>query len=525
MSSGTWSRLARTVAVALMGVLLLGLLGGCGRAGTQAAGGRGEKVLRLGAVKDFNEAVEGKNLVFERLVGVDREGNVTPQLAASWEVSPDGRTYTFYLREGVKYHDGTPFNASTAKFALEWAAKQAPFGKFLAGVETPDAKTLRVSFTEYYAPFLYDLASGWTSPVICPQAVEPKGDTAGKLVRFIGTGPFKLAEYEKDRQAVLVRNDEYWGPKPEVDKVVWKTIPDPHAQIVALKAGEIDMIGITEHHSSIPYVEVPGLRQAGIHVEATSYGRYQVMEFNCQKEPFNDKRVRQALNLAVDREKMTKELFGGLAEPAYTITAPWFKYGPANIQQKYAYDPERAKRLLAEAGWRDSDGDGILDRRGKPLTFELLIPSGEANADAVAVYVQSELKKIGVDMRFLTLESNAAWERSKKGEYDMFVHHSFCLPSIPGGIAIGQKYHSQAKSWPAAYHSPELDRLIERAWTTTDEGRRREIIDEIWNVLHEETPCIPLYDIVKVVAYRDNVSGFKPASTMFDMELQGITVK
>ena len=122
-------------------------------------------------------------------------------------------------------------------------------------------------------------------------------------------GPFKLVSYEKDKEAVLARNDQYWGIKPKVDKVVWKTIPDSHAQIVALKAGEIDMVGITEHHSSVPYVEVPGLKKAGINVEVKSYGRYQVLEYNCQRELFMDKNVRMAFNYAIDKDKMVKELF------------------------------------------------------------------------------------------------------------------------------------------------------------------------------------------------------------------------
>jgi peptide/nickel transport system substrate-binding protein len=510
----------------LVGLLLMALIGcNAQTGGEEPAATEGEKVLTLGGVKDYKRAVEGRNLVFECLVGVDHKGNPVPKLAVSWDVSRDGKTYVFHLREGVKFHDGTSFDAEAARFALERAASKRPFGRYIDGIEVLDEHTLKVHLKEYYAPFLLDLASGWGAPVVPPQAVEPAGSIEGEVAHYIGTGPFKLVDYKKDEEAVLVRNDDYWGEKPKVDKVIWKTIPDPHAQIIALKAGELDMIGITEHHSSVPYVAVPGLKEAGVNVEVQSYGRYQVLEFNCQREPFSEQKVRMAFNYAIDREKMVRELFDGLAEPAYTITAPWFKYGPSNVNRKFGYDPEKAKQLLAEAGWQDTDGDGLLDKDGRPFTCELLIPAGEANADAVAIFVQSELKKIGVDMKLLILESGAASDRRKKGEYDMFVHHSFCLPSIPGGIAIGQKYHSQSKSWPAAYHSEELDQLIEKAWTTPDESERQKLCDQIWNILHEQAPCIPLYDIVKVVAYRDNVSGFQPAPTMFEMELQNIEVQ
>ena len=518
--------LKRIISV-IISVLLLIAAAGCGKTAQQTSVGNSnsEQVLRLGSVFDFKSATEGKNLIMEFLVKVDHEGNPVPALAESWDISDDGKIYTFHLRKGVRFHNGTPFNASAAKFAFEWMANSLAFGAYVDKTETPDDNTLKVYLKQNYSMLLLNLAGG-SSTVICAEAVEPAGSTNGKLTNFIGTGPFKLVSYEKDKEAVLARNDQYWGTKPKVDKVVWKTIPDSHAQIVALKAGEIDMVGITEHHSSVPYVEVPGLKKAGINIEVKSYGRYQVLEYNCQRELFMDKNVRMAFNYAIDKGKMVKELFGGLAEPAYTITAPWFKYGPSEVKIKYSYDLDKAKQLLTEAGWQDSNSDGILDKNGKPLTFELLIPAGEANADAVAIFVQSELKKIGVDMKLLTMENGAAWDRSRKGDYDMFVHHSFCLPSIPGAIGIGDKYHSKAKSWPSAYHSAELDQLLENAFTvTTEDAKRKELCNQAWDILHEQAPCIPLYDIVKVVAFRDNISGFKPGPTMFDMLLNDIEVK
>lgn len=517
-------KIKKTVLV-LIGAVMLIMLGGCGNGAKNTTSSPPENVLRLGAAYDFKSAAEGKKLIFESLVQLDRTGNPVPQLAESWELSDDGKTYTFHLRKGVNFHNGTPFNAATTRFSLEWMSKNEPWGQYVEKIETPDDYTVKVSFKHYYDTFLQDISKPFSCAIICPEAVEPAGSTDGKLVNFIGTGPYKLDSYEKDKQAVLVRNDRYWGDKHKLDKVVWKRIPDPHAQIVALKGGEVDIIGIAEHHSSVPYVEVPGLKKAGFQVNAQSYGRYQVLEFNCQREPFNDRNIRLAFNYAVDKEKMVKELFGGLTEPAGTITAPWFKYGPSQVKDKYTYDPEKAKQLLAGAGWKDTDGDGLLDKNGKSFTCELLIPAGEANADAVAIFVQSELKKIGVDMKLLTLESGAAGKRKDEGNYDLYVHHSGCLPSTPGGIAIADKYHSGAKSWKYAYHSAELDQLIEKAFTNPDETKRKELCSRIWDILHQQAPCMPLYDIVKLVAYRENVKGFEPGATMFDMELKNIEVK
>lgn len=518
-------RTMKTAVLILISAIMLLALGGCGNeAATTTALVSGEKVLRLAAVYDFKAAMEGKTLIFEALVKLDRKGNPVPNLAESWELSNAGRTYTFHLRKGVEFHNGAPFNAAAAKLSLEWMSNNLPWGQYIEKIETPDDSTLKVTLKNYFDTFLQELSKQDTCSIICPEALEPKGDPGGQVVNFIGTGPYKLSSYEKDKQAVLIRNERYWGEKHKLDKVIWKRIPDPHAQIVALKAGEVDIIGIAEHHSSIPYVEVSGLQKAGFKVSNQSYGRYQVLEFNCQKEPFNDPNIRLAFNNAIDKEMLVRELFEGIPKPAYTITAPWFKYGPSQVKTKYTYNLEKAKQLLAGAGWKDTDGDGLLDKNGKSFSCELLIPAGEANADAVAVFVQSELKKIGVDMKLLTLESGAAGKRKDEGQYDLYVHHSFCLPTTPGGIGIGDKYHSGVKGWKYAYHSAELDQLIEQAFTNPDETKRKELCNRIWDLLHQQAPCIPLYDIVKLVAYSDKVSGFEPGATMFDMELKNIEV-
>lgn len=128
-------------------------------------------------------------------------------------------------------------------------------------------------------------------------------------------------------------------------------------------------------------------------------------------------------------------------------------------------------------------------------------------------------------MKLLTLESSAANQRKNEGQYDLYVHHSFCLPWTPGGIAPGDKYHSGAGSWQYAYHSPELDQLIDQAFSNTNEAERKELINQIWDLLHHQAPCFPLYDIVKLVVYRDNVTGFQPGATMFDMDFSNIEVK
>ncbi len=482
-----------------------------------------EQVLVMGAQKDFKDSAEGKLLIFDTLAVPDAAGNMLPRLAESWNVSGDGKLWTFSIRRDVKYHDGSPFNARTAKFSIERAMTNAVWAKYIDNIKVVDDYTLKVFFNTYYYPFLLNLASGWNAEnFVSPTAVDPPWDPEGKIVKYVGTGQFKLVDYKKDQEAILARNDDYWGKKPKIAKIIWKYTPDPYAQILALKAGELDIIGAPEHHSSVPFMKLAELKANSDCVVAThSYGRYQVIEFNCRKPPFNDIRVRRAFNYAIDRNTMVKSLFGNITVPSYLITDPGFIWGPSNIKKGYQYDVKKAVELLSRAGWLDTDGDGILDKDGKQLRVELIVPTGEANADMVALVVQSQLKDIGVCLSIKTLTN--AWDRHTSGNYDLFLHHSGCLPSIPGWIGIGGKYHSKG-GWPYAYHSAKLDALIEAAFTTTDRKRMRSKCDAIWKLLQDANPCIPLYDITKAVVMNKNVQGFKFGMTMFDMDLSSIMV-
>ncbi len=482
------------------------------------------QVLVMGAQKDFKAAAEGKLLVFNTFTTLDESGNLLPELAKSWDISNDGKVWIIHLRQDVKYHDNTPFNAETAAFTIKRAMENAVWTKYVNSIEKVDAYTLKVVFNTYYYSFFRDMASGWRSEnFVSPTAVEPQWDPKGKIVRYIGTGPFRLVNYKKDREATLVRNDNYWGKKPKLKKILWEYTPDPYAEILALKAGELDVIGAAEHHSSVPFMKLAELKDNHDLMVAThSYGRYQVLDFNCRKPLFNDIRVRKAFNYAIDRKTMVRSLFGNITDPCYFITDPKFIWGPSNITTGYLYDLKMAKKLLAGAGWVDTDGDGILDKDGRDLKVVLLVPTGEANADMVALVVQSQLKKLGIRLNIKTMIN--AWNMRKTGEYDLFLSHSGCLPSIPGGIGIKGKYYSSG-DWPFAYHSKRLDALIDAAFTTTDKVRMRTECDKIWTLLHDAAPCIPLYNIKKAVVMNKKVTGFKFGRTMFNMDLTDIVIK
>ena len=486
-------------------------------ADAEAPANDAKKILRVSSAYDFKSAMEGKTLVYENLVKSDMAGNFSPWLAEEYTVSDDGMVYTFKLREGITYHDGTPFNAETAKYSLDFACQNSVLGNYVESVNVIDANTVEMVLHTYLATVL-NMLSGTSALMICEADVNEEN----KLTGFIGTGAFIFREdtYDKNVRADLVRNDNYWDGVPALDGIEWLCIPDPNAMVVALESDEVDVIGITEHHSSIPYVQISALRDKGFTVQTDETGRYQVLEYNCTKAPFDDVRVRMAFNLAFNREEMVETLFEGMTEPANVITAPWFVGGPDNVDEDYyKYDPDRAAALLDEAGWIDSDGDGIREKDGETLHVTLLAPNGEANADSVAVYLQAELMKIGAEVEVKNLESSAASALKEAGDYDMYVHHSFCLPDYPGGINIGGKYDSSNQSWPYSFHSEELDAMIQEAFTNPDEESREAQIDNIWTYLHEQAPCLTLYSVKKLVAMNPRVTGYHVGSNMFDMSM------
>lgn len=535
----------RVLAMALILVMMLGLFAGCSKStaeneqtnttagntttevrpeaasaaetadeGTTATETSAAKILRMSSAFDFKSAMEGKTLVFETLVVSDMAGNFSPWLAEEYEISDDGMVYTFHLRHDVLFHDGTVFNAEVAKFSLDFACETSTLGNYVESVNIIDDYTVEMVFHTYLYTVLYTLSSSTGFMITDSDVVD------GKFTGWNGTGPFIFVEdtYEKNVKADLVRFDDYWNGATSLDGIAFMYIPDPNAMVVALESDEVDVIGITEHHSSIPYVQISALKAEGYNVQTDETGRYQVIDYNCTRAPFDDANVRMAFNLAFNREEMVETLFEGMTEPANVITAPWFVDGPDNVDvDYYKYDIDRAQALLDEAGWVDSDGDGIREKDGQKLEATLLVPNGEANADMVAVYLQSEMQKIGAVINVKNLESSAASELRSSGDFDMYVHHSGCLSSFPGGINIGGKYYSGASGWTYAFHSEELDAMIEEAFTNPDADTRNVQIDEIWTYLHAQAPCMPLYSVKKLVAMNPRVSGYHTGFNMFDM--------
>jgi peptide/nickel transport system substrate-binding protein len=328
--------------------------------------------------------------IFEGLVKVDRNGKFVPGLALSWDVSADGKVYTFHLRKGVSFHNGEPFNARVAKWNLERGAAEGTknahpeFFRVIAKIDTPDDATLKVALKDVDALFIAHMAEG--DAVMLPM----KGfeDTAAQP---IGTGPFKFAKWTRGDRVEMVRNEKYWNPQlPFLDKVAFRFIADTSAQVAALKAGDIDVIGWL----LAPEMAADLSRDARFKVLSGSSTSEVIMSTNNKAKPFDNKLVRQAMAYAIDRNAMIDLVmsgYGTVIGSHWPPITPYYK----DLTGKFPYDPKKAKALLAQAGYPN----GFEATIKLPAIYAYSKRAGEVMADMlgqIGVKLKIEIVEWGV---------------------------------------------------------------------------------------------------------------------------------
>jgi peptide/nickel transport system substrate-binding protein len=439
--------------------------------------------------------------LFEMLVTTGFESEIVPQLATSWETSDDGLIWTFYLREGVKFHDGTPFNAKAAAFALEMHNKRRPghLGP-LASIEAADEHILRIIHTEPFACLLYQLTWPFFS-----MASHAAFNTNGTIIDPIGTGPFKEREWISGEKLVLMRNEDYWGGMPKLEKITLKHIPDDTTRVMALEAGNIDMIidvgGVPPEHARVlennPEIEIMTKPIATV----------RNLLFNTRQPPFDEIKVRQAIQYGIDRESIiqfTLEGFGVLTASAVVPSiVDWH-----NAEIRVKYDLEKARQLLEETGWTDTDEDGILDKNGKEFRVSLII-DGRWPAPTIAEIVQGQLRKIGIIVEIQVLETGAWSTAIRRGDHHMTIH---ALSFIGPHNALYRSFHSKGDLNLARgvfFQNTRVDELTELGKRTIDVGKRHQYYLEVQRIVAEEAPLIPLFGEMMINAVRTNIRGYK----------------
>ncbi|NML76438.1 ABC transporter substrate-binding protein [Rhizobium sp. S-51] len=421
--------------------------------------------------------------IFEGLVTIDRNGKVQPQLARSWEISPDGLTYTFKLEDGVKFHDGEVFDSTVAKASLERARgadSVNPQKRYFASIDTigtPDPLTLILKLKAPAGSLLYWL--GWPSSSI----VGTKSAADDKTTP-VGTGPFRFVSWAKGDKVELAANPDYWNEAVEVklDKVTFRFIADPQAQAAALKSGDVD---------AFPEFGAPELVESFKDDEklATVIGNTElkvVAGMNNARKPFDDKRVRQALMMAIDRSVIVDGAWSGYGTPIGSHYTPNDR-GYVDLTATNAYDPEKAKALLAEAGYPDG------------FTFTIKTPQ-MAYAPRSAQVMQAMFAEIGVTMNIEPTEFPAKWVQDvfKGTDYDMtIVAHA---EPMDIDIYARDPYYFN-------YKNPAFNDVLAKIEATADTAEQDRLYGEAQKILAEDVPALYLFVMPKLGIWNKKLKG------------------
>ncbi len=436
-----------------------------------------------GAAAAIDEVVYSN--LFQGLTRIDRTGTVQPSLAESWTISPDGLVYTFKLRSGVKFHNGTAFDCSIVKFSYERAVAEdsvnAQKGLFKPIVKTacPDPRTAVVTLKRPTSTFLFSM--GWGDAVM----VAPDSAATNKT-NPVGTGPFKLKQWVKGDRVELVHNDDYWGPAPALRAVTFKVIPDPSAATAALMAGDIDAFPNFPAPETLAAFEADPRFVVRV---GTTEGET-ILALNNARKPFDDVRVRRALAHAIDRQAIIDGAMSGLGTPIGTHFAP---HNPAylDLTGTYPYDPAKAKALLTEAGYPD----------GFSAVITLPPPAYARRGGEI---IAAQLAQVGIKAELVPMEW-AVWLDNvfKQSNFDMtIISHT---EPMDFDIYARDKYYFN-------YQSPAFKALYQTFLETTDPAARTDVLQQIQRKLAEDEPNIFLFQLPKTGVWNAKLQGLWESS-------------
>jgi len=447
--------------------------------------------------------------IYEGLVKQDKNMKVQPALATEWEQIND-KTWEFKLREGVKFHDGTEFTAEAVKRTFErildpeTASPRKKLFEMITEIKVVDQYTVQLK-TEYpFAPLLSNLAH-YSAGIISPKAIEKHGNDLGQ--NPVGTGPFKFESWTPGSQIKLTKNENYWGDNAKVDTVVFEVIPEDSTRIAMVETGQAHLA------NPVPVNQVKRVEQnQDMELNRSEGLGIDYLGFNLQKEPFDNKKVRQAINLAVDTDAILKGVYNNVGTEATAPMGPGV-WGHNENLDGWGYDVEKAKQLLKEAGYEDGFKTSIWTNDNK------------ARVD-VAEVVQSQLKGVGIDVEIKVMEWGAYLDATAKGEHDMFV---LGWSNMTGDADYNQYFlfHSEAMGTPGNrtfYQNDRVDELIDKGREESDTAKRQEIYNEAQKIEMEEAPMVFLRNDEDLVAVGNDVKGFwmHPAGIYM---LNDVTVK
>ncbi|MCA1644736.1 MAG: ABC transporter substrate-binding protein [Chloroflexi bacterium] len=463
-------------------------------------------------VTNFDTTIRVTLNVCEPLVWEPEPGKFVPGLAESWDISSDATVYTFKLKKGVTFHDGTPFNGAAVKFTFDRVVDPATkagqshdqLGPY-DHTEVIDDATIKVVMKQPYAPLLTNL-NGYLG-IVSPTAVQKMG-MADFARHPVGSGPFMFKEWVAKDHISLVRNPDYnWGSSyfkhngpAYLDGVTYKIIPEPSVRTGTLKTGETHII---DEVDPLEYGALSKDSNFGIISKGQPGSGWILLLNTTSTGAISDAAVRQAMEYAVDREGLNTSVFQGLNKAAWSpLMRPTFGYDPAT-EQVYSFDPEKAKQVLDAAGWKPA-GDGVRAKGSQRLEISFPIISRPRD-NAMAESVQASLRDVGIDLKVDPLERAAAREAYNQNRYDIsFMWFSYGDPDVLRTIFHSVNVNAFNR---ARYQVPEVDKMLEDAAGLTDATKRADIYKQVQQRVLKDTATVPLVDTIVYNAKRAEVQG------------------
>ena len=533
----------RVLSLCLAGLMAASLTG-CGGAGnaaetTAAAGaensaaaseagaseGKEELVfVNYRDIRDLNPhlyagEMYAQEMLYETLVNITADG-YEGCLAESWDISDDGKTYTFHIRDGVKFSDGEVCDANAIKANFDAIIENKDrhtwleMMNLLVGVSAPDDKTFVIELSEPYYPLLTELGVTRPFAMISPKAMKD-GSTKDGVNAYIGTGPYVLTDFVTDEYAIFEANENYWGEQPKIKKITVKVIPDNQTRILALEKGEIDMIFGKNMIDADAINQYTGNDKFTVSLSDPTSTRQIVL--NTTRDVLADKEVRQALQHATNKQAISDGIFYGLEQPADTLFAKTVPYCDIDLEP-YAYDVELAQSMLDEAGWVVG-ADKIREKDGQKLNIDLLYNSDSVTEKAIAEYLQSEYQKIGISLNIHGEEEQSYRDNTKAGNFDMVFNICWGTPYDPQSslAAMRAPVYGDYAAQLGLEDKADIDQAITDILVSTDETKRQELYTFVLTRLHEDAVYIPLtYECNKAI-YRSDLQGFHFTQTQYEV--------
>ncbi|MFB9325560.1 nickel ABC transporter substrate-binding protein [Paenibacillus aurantiacus] len=476
----------------------------------------------------YSGSMPAQGMVYESLVENAKEG-IQPMLAESWEISVDGKMYTFHLRKDVKFHDGEPFNAEAVKLNFEAVLQNAEKHSWiklttkLTDIRVVDEFTVELTLSEPYYPALMELSMTRPFVFLSPKDFK-NGGTKDGVNGFHGTGPYVLAEHRIDQYAVFEANDSYWGGAPAIKKVTAKVLPAGETTYLALLKGEVNFVFTDDRGADS--IDVEAMKQ----LEKT--GDYQVVRSEAMNtkmivantsqtaSPVSETVVREAIWHAIDRETISRDIFGGVETPAKKLFSDNVPYANPDLKPR-GYDLNAASGLLEKAGWSLTEGEQIRVKNGKPLAASLYYDSNSASQKTQAEFIQSELKSIGMELTVIGEESSSIASRRSSGDYDLLFNQTWGLAYDPQStIAAFTSASSYLHATSGIAEADELYRKIEDVMVSTDETARTSLYADIMAIVHDEAVFIPITSGGVTVVAPSQLQGIAFKQTQFELPFE-----